>query len=757
MLPSADILLLTISLTFQLTTGDQCSSGSNIFTEILENSPNGTFVANLSMFGDPVTSTVKLCLSGTDADWFYLDAKNVWLNVSSGKTLDREALNSSVLLVTLSCSEEGYATVQYRIIVQVLNENDNKPTFLEESISPQNISELADVDSVVFTARAEDRDGDTLMYVIDRTAGDYKYFHMDLPYNGKVLLSRPVDFESMQQLEVVIHAVEMATRERQRSTVRVRVMVLDGDDQYPQFLPCRFMSHDGLSVCVSPTYSVNITAEKEPMGPLVFSPGPIFAEDGDKGIMAPISYSLLSGPDSDKFQIDNVTGSVSLTHTLESNLSPTTYSLKVMASQVGDARKYSLAEVQVRLLAANKHAPRFVVTEYQGFVQEDNNPAALVSTYNGRVLSVLPSDGDFPNGTNPQIHLSLASQSNHSQLFHITESGLLIARANQLRASETYPLKIIARDDESGETANCTVTVKILAHGQAAPRDPSEPRAMFTLPDFPMIGVGLGVLGILFGLLLFLLIRIVKNHRHQQQQMSQTSLVTEKHPSVSLKWFQPVNPSKSSPQRQEQGYQNAAYSESPDEVKICEEQDKGKSPGKQINIKESVKADGNSGKQQKRTPAVAVISPGNQCLGSSPRINTQEVSAEPLNRNQCTHQDAAPTKGLQSKKVGVTQALVVGEKVDSGDLKPPLDDDLSSCLQAISDATADANQDVSENPDASGTWPEPPQPPRLPMVVEVNEETTEHDGEPNAHTPPMGSEIITPGSLMQLMEDSIEC
>lgn len=57
----------------------------------------------------------------------------------------------------------------------------------------------------------------------------------------------------------------MTTRERQRTTVKVRVMVLDGDDQYPQFLPCNFMSHDGLSVCVSPTYLVNITTEKEPV------------------------------------------------------------------------------------------------------------------------------------------------------------------------------------------------------------------------------------------------------------------------------------------------------------------------------------------------------------------------------------------------------------------------------------------------------------------------------------------------------------
>lgn len=619
--PPSEVLLLTLSLAFQVTSGDQCSGGSNIFTEIPENSPNGTFVANLSMFGDPVTSTVKLCLSGTDADWFYLDGKNVWLNVSSGKTLDREILDSSVLLVTLTCSEEGYATVQYRIIVQVLNENDNKPRFLEESVAVQNISELAEVDAVVFTAKAMDLDGDTLMYVIDRTMGDFKYFHMDLPNNGKVLLSRPLDYESVQELEVIVHAVEMTTRERQRTTARVRVMVLDGDDQYPHFLPCHYMSHDGVRVCVSPTYSLNITAGEEPAGALVFSPGPIFAEDGDRGIMTPISYSLFSGPGSELFQIDNITGSVSLVNTMESVPAPAIFDLKVMASQVCDSRKYSLAEAKIRVLTPNKHAPRFSATQYQAFVQEDNNPVALVSTYNGRVLSLMPSDGDFPNGTNPQIHLSLKTLSNHSQLFQITQSGFLIARANLLQASETYSMKVIARDEESGETTNSSVVIKVLAHGQAAPRDPSEPQPMFPLPDVPIIVGGLGVLGLLFVVLLFLLIRLVKSHRQQHQQMSQTSLMTEKHPTVSLKWFQPVNPSKSSPQAEEQGYQNAAYTETPGE----------ENPGLEEAKPLSAKTDGQTGKQHKRMPAVAVISPGNQCIGNSPCRNKQELSGSDSN------------------------------------------------------------------------------------------------------------------------------
>lgn len=69
----------------------------------------------------------------------------------------------------------------------------------------------------------------------------------------------------------------------------------------------------------------------------------------------------------------------------------------LQASQVSDSRKYSLAEAKIRVLASNKHSPRFAATQYQAFVQEDNNPVALVSTYNGRVLSLMPSDEDFPN------------------------------------------------------------------------------------------------------------------------------------------------------------------------------------------------------------------------------------------------------------------------------------------------------------------------------------------------------------------------
>nr|XP_016852682.1 PREDICTED: uncharacterized protein LOC103280609 [Anolis carolinensis] len=105
------VLLLAINVFFlcHKVVADQCSGGSNIFTEIPENSPHGTLVSHLSVFGDPESSTVQLTLSGMDANWFYLDGKTVRLNASEEKVLDKEVLETPVLMVSFTCTEDGFS------------------------------------------------------------------------------------------------------------------------------------------------------------------------------------------------------------------------------------------------------------------------------------------------------------------------------------------------------------------------------------------------------------------------------------------------------------------------------------------------------------------------------------------------------------------------------------------------------------------------------------------------------------------------
>ncbi|KAM6301733.1 cadherin-related family member 5-like [Podargus strigoides] len=508
----------------------------------MENSAHGSLVARLPVTGDTGGTGVQLCLTGADAVWFYLDGRSVRLNVSAGRVLDREELESPVLMVALTCTEDGFSPVEYRIIVQVLNENDNRPHFQGATILTHNVSELAAVHSVVFSTQAEDADGDTLMYVIDTASPDARFFRIDLPNSGKVVLARALDFESRQSLEVVVTAVEMNTRERFNASARVRVNVLDGDDQYPQFLPCAPQSHRGLTLCTSPVYTANVTEGQLQGGPLRFSPGAVHAEDGDRGLRAAITYSLLAGQESSRFHIDNVTGAITLLRAVESSRSTPAISLSVMASQVNDATKFAVAQVVVRVLAPNAHPPRFAHPTYRAFIPAGAREAALLLTYGGHVLALRAHDPDFPEGVNPQVRYHLRPPPGPAPpLFQVMPNGLVVARADQLRPEQSYRLQVLARDEESGETSDTTVELE----PPGTPRRRGAPGAPLNMGVL-WGGVGGGLLVAAAGLCLSL--RAMKQRQRHQESSDRAALALEKHPNVSLRWFQPVPAGKSSPE-----------------------------------------------------------------------------------------------------------------------------------------------------------------------------------------------------------------
>ncbi|KAM3673269.1 cadherin-related family member 5-like [Ammospiza maritima maritima] len=524
--------LLAACLALHLATarGDGCSGFGNLFTEIAENSAHGSLVARLPPPGDAGGAGggpgLQLCLVGADAAWFYLDGRSVRLNVSAGRALDREELESPVLMVALTCAEDGSSPVEFRIIVQVLNENDNRPHFQGAAVLTHNVSELAPVHSVVFSAQAEDADGDTLMYVIEPASPDARFFRIDLPNSGRVVLARALDFESRRHLEVVVTAVEMNTRERFNASARVRVNVLDGDDQYPQFLPCTPRAPHGPPVCTSPVYTANVTEGQLQGGPLSFSPGAVYAEDGDRGLRAAITYSLLAGQESSRFHIDNVTGAITLLRAVESSRQTPEICLSVMASQVNDPSKYAVARALVRVLAPNRHPPRFPRARYRAFVPAAPRRAALLLTFGGQALALSAHDPDFPEGVNPQVRYTLSHGANQSQqLFQVMPNGLLVAQADQLQPGQSYSLQVLARDEESGETTNTTVELEVLWPGQAAPRDPAEAAAGRAVPA----GALLAAAG-------------------------------------SLRWFQPVQAGKSPPSPPRLYYPNEGYSEVGEEL-----------------------------------------------------------------------------------------------------------------------------------------------------------------------------------------------
>nr|XP_057932275.1 cadherin-related family member 5 [Doryrhamphus excisus] len=536
-------LKLMLVLCFHAVTGMSgwggCLDGQDVYASIRENSLCGEVVADL--MADTPVEGVQWSLQGKDADWFLLDGGTIRLNTSPEKVLDRE-VQGPVLITELWCYVDDVLQSVSRIMVEVLNENDNSPEFVDNVVLSVLISELTPVNTLAFTVRASDDDNDKIFYSIDPSSPDASYFRIDLPNSGEVMLAKSLDYETKTELFLTVHASEMDTAEHFNTSINVTISIQDGDDQYPQFMPCTLLFQDDTNrICTSPVYTVNVTEGQEDFV-LDFAPGPIHAVDGDRGLRAPVSYVILSGDDHGRFLMDRKTGEVRFTRAVKDRLATPALHLQVMAFQDDDPRKYSVATVMVRVVAVNRFNPVFDMAEYYGFVTAGKSPASLVYTYGNRALMLHVQDQDFKHGFNPMIYFTFSPTSNHTDIYRVTQEGLLIATANQLKPHQKHTLQVMARDQESGDTTISTVVVEVLSVGQIIP--PS------ALADDRGIGCTLGkalFLSTAFlsvvGCIAILVMWMKRKHKGQLDPLERGCVAQGKHPNVSLRWFQLVNQS----------------------------------------------------------------------------------------------------------------------------------------------------------------------------------------------------------------------
>ncbi|KAM4734239.1 cadherin-related family member 5 [Anableps anableps] len=546
------LVLLCLHTVAGMSGWSECSDGRDVLAKIKENSPSGDvvteFVVNTDLTG------VRWSLSGRDAHWFYLEGRNIRLNTSSEKILDRETLGP-VLMAELSCYEEDMFQTVYRIMVEILNENDNLPMFSEKSVQSLTLSELTPVNTVAFTVQALDADNDKILYSIDQTSPDAEYFRIELPNSGEVILSKPLDYETKTQLTVTIYASEMNTTEHYNVSTNVTITVQDGDDQYPQFVPCVWLfQHETSRICTSPVYMVNVTEGEEDIV-LEFSPGPIHAVDGDRGLSSSISYAILSGDEDGHFSINRETGELRLTNGVKDRLVTPVMRLQVMAYQDDDPRKYSVATVLVRVLAVNQFHPEFEMPEYSGFVTAGKSAVSLVNTYGSRALILTVQDRDFDNGFNPMIYFTFGAASSHTDIYQVTHGGLLIAKTSHLKPKQKHFLEVTAVDQESGDSAYATVVVEVLPEGQLIPHSPLVNERLTGCTVGKALFLSMVFIGAV-GCILSLLMWLKRKHKGMKDPLERGCVAQGKHPNVSLRWFQLANHRTAMPHMEEVSFQN---------------------------------------------------------------------------------------------------------------------------------------------------------------------------------------------------------
>lgn len=141
----------------------------------------------------------------------------------------------------------------------------------------------------------------------------------------------------------------------------------------------------------------------------------------------------------------------------------------IQAFQEDDPMKYSVATVLVRILAVNQFYPEFDRPEYRGFVIAGKSPVSLVNTYGSKALMLHVRDQDFRQaglhtydatvidlflslttcffstywqGFNPMIYFSFSPTSNYTDIYQVTQGGLLIAQTCHLKPKQKHVLEV---------------------------------------------------------------------------------------------------------------------------------------------------------------------------------------------------------------------------------------------------------------------------------------------------------------------------
>uniref|UniRef100_A0A2K6E8K7 Cadherin-related family member 5 n=1 Tax=Macaca nemestrina TaxID=9545 RepID=A0A2K6E8K7_MACNE len=429
---------------------------------------------------------------------FRIQGNQLFLNVSP----DYE--ENSLLEAQLLCQSGGTPVTQLRVFVSVLDVNDNAPEF-PFTTKEIRVEEDTKVNSTVIPEtelQAEDKDKDDILFYTlqEATAGASDYFSLVGVNHPALRLDRPLDFYERPNMAfrlLVRDTPEENVEPSHTATATLVLNVVPADLRPPWFLPCTFS--DGY-ICIQAQYHGAVPTGHTLPSPLVLRPGPIYAEDGDRGINQAIIYSIFSGNVNGTFVIHRDSGNLTMARSVPRAM---TFLLLVKGQQA-DLARYSVTQVTVEAVAAAGSPPRFPQSLYRGTVALGAGAGVVVkdAAAPSQPLRVQARDPEFSD-LNSAITYRIT---NHS---HFRMEGEVVLTTTTLTQAGAFYAEVEAKNTVTSGTA--TTVIEIQVSEQEPPSTgggPSEDKR-FSVVDMAALG---GVLGAL--LLLALLGLTVLVHKH---------------------------------------------------------------------------------------------------------------------------------------------------------------------------------------------------------------------------------------------------
>nr|CAD7585579.1 unnamed protein product [Timema genevievae] len=368
------------------------------------------------------------------------------------RALDRESRDRYVVRVVASDNGSPSGSATARVVVTVLDANDNDPKFSQDSYEFW-VEENRVRGTTVGQVKATDPDLESngaLRYSIIPSNSSFQIN----PNTGEISTHTPLDRELRPQHELVVEARDQGSPQRS-SRVAVRIKVSDVNDNAPDL--------------VDPREDVVSVREEQPPGTEVVR---VRAVDRDLGENASVKYSLLKGRDSDGhgvFMVDALSGVVRTTTVLDHE-DRAIYRLAVAATDGGDPPQQTVRLLRVEVLDLNDNRPTFTSSSLVFRVREDVRVGHVVGTVatsdpdhsnhvaGGQVTYTLTSvNSSEEEGTEPEDNSVLSAFD-----MDRTTGSLVVARELDRETRSVYRLEVRALDTSaSNNPQSSAVSVRV--------------------------------------------------------------------------------------------------------------------------------------------------------------------------------------------------------------------------------------------------------------------------------------------------------
>ncbi|KAL2094503.1 hypothetical protein ACEWY4_009222 [Coilia grayii] len=381
------------------------SSGQIVYSiaeEVSKKTVIGNIAKDLNINAQELESRMFQIVSGPNK-------KHFQLNVKTGELVTDDRIDRDEICGrNTKCSLEIEVVAQnphslYRIRVNVLDVNDNSPTFPVTSLS-LNITEFANPGERFNLPTAEDSDtGSNSLKSYRLNPNDY--FSLDTQSDGQqglsaeLVLQKALDREKQAVINLVLTAIDGAKPPKSGS-LSIKIDVLDINDNYPVFSKTLYKVQVPENVAVG-TNIVSVTAT-----------------DADTGDNSEIQFSFVGHGNSkmyDLFFINTDSGEISMHGSLDFEENPA-IELRVQATDKGSPPRTTQCKVLVEVIDVNDNAPEITVTPLLQMVKEDTKPGTAVALVkvsdkdggkNGEIKSIIKDKGPFKLETNYENYYSL--------------------------------------------------------------------------------------------------------------------------------------------------------------------------------------------------------------------------------------------------------------------------------------------------------------------------------------------------------------